>query len=174
MGAGNSPWFRHVVVFLMVMSLAIPMLLFFSGVTSEFMSSWLNFTMSMSTPVFFYTVWKTGTLLRLVRYEEGERVQMSIAEHLNEALSSYCMEDPDGQTFEETAALNSSPYRKSGLGRSVEFGMKTAGSLLSMLPKPKPSKIAGKVSFAGHDVQPVRGNIANGGEAKDFQDEFRC
>merc|ERR1712118_532258 len=77
------------------LSLTVPMLLFFSGVTSEFMSSWLNFAMSLSAPIFFYVVWKTGKILQVAWYEEGERVQMSIAEHFSLALADFCEEASD-------------------------------------------------------------------------------
>lgn len=133
--AGNSSWFRRMIGLFIFLSLTVPLLLFFSGVTSEFMSSWLNFTMSLSAPVFFYTVWKTAKILQVAWYEEGERVQMSIAEHLNVALADFCEEERDGVSEPEDCRGLCNVSKKISLGNSVARGATTARTLLSMLPK---------------------------------------
>lgn len=124
--AGNSSWFRRLIGSLIFITFAVPILLFFSGVTSEFMSSWLNFTMSFSLPFFFYTVWQTGNLLRLIWFEEGERVQMSIAEHLKIALADCCAEEDNAA--EASLVVDNHKSSRSSLGT------KTARNLFSMLP----------------------------------------
>mmetsp|Transcript_85532 Transcript_85532/g.184569 ORF Transcript_85532/g.184569 Transcript_85532/m.184569 type:complete len:384 (+) Transcript_85532:156-1307(+) len=122
--------------------------LFFSGVMTEFVTSWLSFVMGLSIPCFLYTVFSTGKVLRELWVQDAKRVQSSIERSLDAALTDFDValpavvsrqtsrqqpgnsEAPVSDEAELAAASPSSLRAKVGgtLGKTVS----TARSLLSM------------------------------------------
>jgi len=86
--AGNSPCVRRLVWVLLVISFIIFLGLFFGGVMLEFVSSWLSFVMSLSLPVFMFSVWKTSTLLEHLWRQQAKQAEDSIEQHFQQALAA--------------------------------------------------------------------------------------
>jgi len=86
--AGNSPCIRRLVWVVVVLSSIIFLGLFFGGVMLEFVSSWLSFVMSLSLPVFMFTVWKTSTLLEHLWNQKAKQAANSLEEHFQQALAA--------------------------------------------------------------------------------------
>lgn len=84
---GNSKWARRMIGFLIFLSLLSLLGLFFGGLLSEFVSSWLSFVMSLTIPMFLYTTYKTGRKLERLWNEEAIEVQRHIEEHLSGAFA---------------------------------------------------------------------------------------
>lgn len=95
--AGNSRYVRYFIGFLVFVSLMVFMALFL-GVVSEFVSSWLSFVMSVTIPVYLYTVWGSAKALETLWKEDSARVHLSIESNLNTAF----------QDIEEAVALEAS------------------------------------------------------------------
>lgn len=104
--AGNSRWVRYVIGFLVFVSLSIFMALFV-GVVSEFVSSWLSFVMSVTIPIFLYTVWSSAKALETLWKEDNARVHVSIENNLNSAF-----EDIE-QAIAQEASANQEMLRNS-------------------------------------------------------------
>lgn len=84
---GNSPMIRHFTGVLIFCSLAVFVGLFFGGVMSEFVSSWLSFVMSLAIPAFLHTTWKCAKALDLLWRMDAVQVQQNIEKHLNDAFA---------------------------------------------------------------------------------------
>lgn len=97
--SGNSPWVRRVVGALIFLSLATCIVLFFTGFMREFVSSWLSFVMVLSIPLFLWQVYQSGKVLEALWKEESTRVQQSIEQHLNSALSEFDVENAKGADY---------------------------------------------------------------------------
>lgn len=87
---GKSRLARRTVFALILLS-SLGVLLMCLGVSfiGEVPLSWLSILMSIWMPVFLYTSWRTGRLLRNIWDKEAQKVQSSIEEHLNLALSDF-------------------------------------------------------------------------------------
>lgn len=86
-GAGSYLWLRIASGCLSVLSLALFIGLFFGGVTTEFVASWLTFVMSLSLPCFLLIVYHCAGTFQRLQYAESLRVQASIEETLDSALA---------------------------------------------------------------------------------------
>merc|ERR1712217_399036 len=104
--------------------------LFFSGVMSEFVSSWLGFVMTFSVPVFLTTVSRTAIVLQEVWTADANRVQKSIESHLNSALEEVeagFADDADEYGEDQVlsdSALKQAPSTTSG--KASLFGVNRA------------------------------------------------
>lgn len=58
--ASKSRRTRRCIRLLILLTLLTFLALFFAGILSEFVSSWLSFVMSLCIPLFLHIVWKTG------------------------------------------------------------------------------------------------------------------
>jgi hypothetical protein len=114
--AGNSMWFRRCVGVLIVISLSAFVALLFSGLVTEFVSSWLSFVMSLSIPLFFYIVFKTGVALELLWRMDVLKVQTSIESHLDHAFQDIeqCALNAD------TANQEITPYSRTNNARIID------------------------------------------------------
>jgi len=61
---GNSKWCRRVVGSLIFISLSLFIGLFFAGIMSEFVSSWLSFVMSLTIPLFLHSTYRSSKQLQ--------------------------------------------------------------------------------------------------------------
>jgi len=84
---GNSSWVRTLLRLLILVSLAAFSGLFFGGVMSEFVSSWLSFVMSLTIPMFIYVAWRSSTNLEKLWKDDSVKVQRTLEEHLNAAFT---------------------------------------------------------------------------------------
>jgi len=90
---GKSRFARRTVFALALLSsLAFLLMCFGVSVLGEIPLSWLSILMSIWVPVFLYTSWRTGRLLQRIWDIEAQKVQSSIEEHLNLALSDFAPE----------------------------------------------------------------------------------
>jgi len=136
--AGNSVWFRHLLGILIFVSLSVFIGLFFGGILSEFVSSWLSFVMSFAVPCFLHTVWKTAKALEILWREDSEKVQMSIESHLNsafkdiedavmrEALNTEDQDRQGGQKWQSLAAKKASKFPRRSMFKNFLAGIKSA------------------------------------------------
>jgi len=85
---GNSSWVRNLLRLLVFITLAAFCGLFFGGVMSEFVSSWLSFVMSLTIPMFLYVAWRSSTHLEKLWKADSVRVQHTLEEHLNAAFAN--------------------------------------------------------------------------------------
>lgn len=115
---GNSSCARRFVGLLIFVVSLVLLGLFFSGVISEFVSSWLSFVMALSISIWLQTVWDSGKCLDILCHEELLKVQVSIEEHLNEAFSDIEAEvarearQADAIPAESTDAVEASSTRR--------------------------------------------------------------
>lgn len=84
--SGNSKWARRLIVSLIFVSLSTFVSLFFAGVITEFVSSWLAFVMSLMIPWFLYTVYKSAKQLERLWKMDAHKVQRDLELHLNIAF----------------------------------------------------------------------------------------
>mmetsp|Transcript_17641 Transcript_17641/g.32482 ORF Transcript_17641/g.32482 Transcript_17641/m.32482 type:complete len:414 (-) Transcript_17641:94-1335(-) len=84
---GNSPMTRHFIGALILLTLSVFVGLFFGGVMSEFVSSWLSFVMSLAIPAFLHTTWKCAKALDELWRMDAVQVQQNIEKHLNDAFA---------------------------------------------------------------------------------------
>jgi len=84
--AGNSRCLRSIIGALAVVTFALFLSLFFAGVVTEFVASWLSFVMSFSMPVFLWTVWTTSGVCQAMWVRQSREIQQSIEENLQAAL----------------------------------------------------------------------------------------
>lgn len=84
---GNSSMTRHFIGLLIFCSLTVFIGLFFGGVMSEFVSSWLSFVMSLAIPAFLHTTWKCAKALDQLWKIDAISVQQNIEKHLNDAFA---------------------------------------------------------------------------------------
>mmetsp|Transcript_15177 Transcript_15177/g.34598 ORF Transcript_15177/g.34598 Transcript_15177/m.34598 type:complete len:383 (+) Transcript_15177:68-1216(+) len=84
--AGKSGIVRRLLVCGMLVSFLTFVILFFTGVLAEFITSWLSFVMALSMPTFCYTVWRSGQALKVVWHEQDKQLQHSIELHLSAAF----------------------------------------------------------------------------------------
>eukprot|EP00404_Azadinium_spinosum_P022480 CAMPEP_0180614028 /NCGR_PEP_ID=MMETSP1037_2-20121125/31205_1 /TAXON_ID=632150 /ORGANISM="Azadinium spinosum, Strain 3D9" /LENGTH=356 /DNA_ID=CAMNT_0022633727 /DNA_START=51 /DNA_END=1121 /DNA_ORIENTATION=+ len=132
--AGNSKWVRRFILLLTILFFISQLALFFAGMLSEFVSSWLSFVTSFSVPTFLFTVWRSGKVLDAMWKQDALRMQRSIEEHLSTALSSFEEEGPEAAGPHGADRFNSRSPRptlsKMAISRSLELGAKRARSLL--------------------------------------------
>jgi hypothetical protein len=98
---GQSPWFHRLMAICGIASLiAFVVMCSFSVMTQEeFQASWLAFVLSLSLPVFFQIVWKSGKILQHLWLEESRRTQDCIEHNLGLALKDLATTNlHDGNT----------------------------------------------------------------------------
>jgi len=85
---GGSRSIRRIILFFIVATIILFIALFFAGVLTSFVSSWLGFVMTLSVPKFLHSVWVTGKALHSLRTEEAVKVQRSIRQNLDVAFGN--------------------------------------------------------------------------------------
>jgi hypothetical protein len=84
---GNSKATQRILACLIVFTFSLFIGLFFGGVMSEFVSSWLSFVMSLTIPLFLHAVYKCACALEHLWKEEAIQISSDIEEHLNGAFA---------------------------------------------------------------------------------------
>jgi hypothetical protein len=79
---GNSKWCKRTIGLLIFISLTSFIVLFFTGVMSEFVSSWLSFVMSLTIPLFLHSVYVNCKNLEILWDEDAVKVHKQIENHL--------------------------------------------------------------------------------------------
>jgi len=125
---GKSRLARRTVFALALLSLLGFLLMCFGvSLLGEVPLSWLSVLMSIWIPTFLYISWRTGRLLRKIWDKEAQKVQSSIEEHLNLALSDFepeSAEMADRSAGQESDGLQLPPRRY--IGRNpVALGAKS-------------------------------------------------
>lgn len=85
--AGNSKWSRRIIGGLIFITFSMFVGLFFGGVLTEFVSSWLSFVMSLTIPMFLHTVYKNSRSLEKLWKDEAVKVQLQLEAHLSGAFA---------------------------------------------------------------------------------------
>lgn len=108
---------RTVFALTLLSSLGFLFMTFGVSVFGEAPLSWLSVLMSIWVPTFLYTSWRTGRLLQSIWDDEAQKVQSSIEEHLNLALSDFepeSAETADNCLGQEPRDLQRPPRRYIG------------------------------------------------------------
>lgn len=116
--SGNSEKVRRGMGFLMLLSAAVIIGLFFGGVMNEFLSSWLSFVMTLSTPVYLHSVWRGSRALNLLWHHAAESLNLTVEKHLDSAFSE----------IEPMLAREENEFRRSA---DVSLPTKNPSSLLT-------------------------------------------
>jgi len=139
---GNSKWSRRIVGSLIFLSLASFVILFFGGLMSEFVSSWLSFVMSLSIPLFLYSVFKASQRLEHLWKQQAIKVQLQIETHLSGAFADIetAVNLDASHPAAQTATERPSARSKESSGRV----MSTLNRFWSSFPLKRVSKDAKK------------------------------
>lgn len=84
---GNSKWCQRAIGLMILVSFVGFVSLFFSGVLSEFVSSWLSFVMSLNIPLFLYCAHANCKNLEKLWADDAKKVQKQIEDHLGGAFA---------------------------------------------------------------------------------------
>eukprot|EP00440_Ansanella_granifera_P064016 gb/GFBE01069403.1/.p1 GENE.gb/GFBE01069403.1/~~gb/GFBE01069403.1/.p1 ORF type:complete len:379 (+),score=94.67 gb/GFBE01069403.1/:1-1137(+) len=128
---GQSKCVHRAVLAAAIISTAIFIGLFFGGVMTRFVSSWLAFVICFSLPLFFQIVWKSGSILQQLWVEESKRAQESIEANLSLALKDFARRT--GSDDECTASSDRTSRRKANSKKS-RFGLGKAKETILKLP----------------------------------------
>jgi len=141
---GSSSRFRRLILVLMVVTFLLWIALFFSGVMSEFVSSWLSFVMSMSIPTFLWTVYTSAKIFDRLQEEVACKTHARLEQHLQAALASFESTLPTPADLEDSASKRR--LEKTGdmgsWGSSIAMRAKTASSMLTRVLPKKPSVLS--------------------------------
>jgi len=137
---GNSKWCRRLLCGLIIITFSLFIGLFFGGVMSEFVSSWLSFVMSLTIPLFLHTVYGSAKSLQKLWTEEAVKVQQQIEEHLSGAftdIETAINLDSEPRNASETTPIITSPSHglaaaKAEEGSKQKEGRKVISTLRSM------------------------------------------
>eukprot|EP00931_Biecheleriopsis_adriatica_P120405 TRINITY_DN95529_c0_g1_i1.p1 TRINITY_DN95529_c0_g1~~TRINITY_DN95529_c0_g1_i1.p1 ORF type:complete len:399 (+),score=78.76 TRINITY_DN95529_c0_g1_i1:60-1199(+) len=129
---GQSKIFHRVIAASGIIALGLFIGLFFGGVMTQFLSSWLAFVISLSVPVFCQIVWKSGRILQQLWLEESRRAQASIEENLASALKDLTKRT--GTTVEEDEVQESRYRRRKRHSKTLRFGFSKAKETIMKLP----------------------------------------
>jgi len=142
---GNSKWSRRVVGSLIFLSLSLFIGLFFAGVMSEFVSSWLSFVMSLTIPLFLHSTYRSSKQLERLWKQEAVKTQAALELHLNTAFADI-----------EDAANLDIPLCSSGgnMSMTVKTSTKTettgGGKVMSTLSRMGTALSTARKSFGLH------------------------
>ncbi|CAE8626119.1 unnamed protein product [Polarella glacialis] len=134
---GNSRWMHRVVAFASFATFTGFIGLFFSGVMTQFVSSWVAFVMSLSVSVFFYIVWKSGKIFQDLWLAESRALQTSIEMNLSLALADLQQRTQGGMSAEceaQTPRADNAPQADTSSGMK-SFRTRAANAVLGSIPR---------------------------------------
>lgn len=83
---GGSLRFRRFLMVMVFIGFSSFVVLYFGGVWTDFVSTWISFVMNLTIPLFLHSVYKSSILLERLFYEESERLHRNIEERLVDAF----------------------------------------------------------------------------------------
>mmetsp|Transcript_58031 Transcript_58031/g.123273 ORF Transcript_58031/g.123273 Transcript_58031/m.123273 type:complete len:360 (+) Transcript_58031:407-1486(+) len=131
---GLHQWARRFVLLLGLIAAIVAVSLFFSGVMSEFVSSWLAFVTSLSVPSFCFLVYQSSGAFLVLHRQSTDVLQKAIENHMQVALQDFVDSEPE-QRFD-----------------SATFGRKHAGWSSAMA-----KRMANSFFNRARDALPKRG-----------------
>lgn len=144
--AGNSVCVRFFFAVGFGITVALLPVLFLTGVTSQFLSSWLSFVMAFSVPTFLWNVWRTSKIFQDLWEAKTAELQRSIETHLTTALA----DTPEAQVESTPSAQRIGMTWKAAQ-------MANAFLRMSGLPQKIPSMLPPRLSSRSSDpIAPAR------------------
>lgn len=131
--AGSSRVFRRCLATVFVTFLVLLIALFFGGLMTTFIASWLSFVMSLTLPLFIFCVLRSGKGLEVLWYLESKRLQESITSHLDTAFKDIEVTIP-GQLESLSSTTTPGTGEESGKEVPASKPMSLLKSTIAKLP----------------------------------------